>query len=140
MAYLPVIERSYLTEVQLTLAPGANQSVKFLDIPELSQRKHKVIIYSIECFNASDLATSPGSRTVVALLTGITVTFVQESTEDVLRYPCNDLRPGANSGLMRMFNKKRINIPSSYITIYNATGLNQNEVVLFNFIYAISNK
>ena len=128
---LPITERSYLTEVQLVNAPGNIQKVPFLDIPQL--RNVKTI--GIECFNVNDLAVSPNNNVVVATLVGMTVTFAIGSGEEVYQYPCNDLRPAFNSGLIRLFRDKVINFPKSYITIISNAGLNQNESVLFNIIY-----
>jgi hypothetical protein len=129
----PIIQRSYLAEIKLSLAPAANQRIFFLDVPEL--RAVNAMMTGIEVFDVNSLVTSPNGNPVVTAVTGIIVTFAEASTETVYQYPCFDLTPNNNSGLIRLFNKKKINLPKSYITILNSTGLNQNDAVVFNFIY-----
>lgn len=134
--YLPVAQRTYLTEIKLQNAIAVGQRIPFLDVPELSQRGLGAMIYAIECFNATDLSVSPNGNAVCPLVTGMVVTFAEEATETVFQYPCNDLRPANNSGLIRMFNNKKINLPKSYITLFSVAGIAQNQSVLFNFYYA----
>lgn len=131
MSYQPIIDRSYLTEIKLVNAPGAGQKVPFIDIPML----RGVYSIGVECFYSPQLTISPNSNTVVALVTGMVLTLTVNTTEEVFQFPCFDLVPGNNSGLIRMLHNKVINLPKSYITILDVTGLNQNESVLFNFIY-----
>lgn len=137
--YQPVIQNSYLAEIKLVNAPAAGQKVNFLDIPQLRDDprdpRRRVFTVGISCYNSSQLAVSPNSNTVVATLTGIVVTFAIHSTEEIFQIPAIDLNSATNSGLIRLFKDKVINFPKSYITILDATGLNQNESVLFNIIY-----
>jgi len=134
--YQPIIQRSYLTEIKLSTAPTANQRIFFLDIPELrDDEQGKVVIVGVECFNATSLITSPNLNAVVATVAGMTLTLTEQSTETIFQYVCSDLNPSANSGVIRMFNKKRINIPKSYITIFSIAGIAINQAVIFNFLY-----
>jgi hypothetical protein len=133
MSHQPIIRRSYLTEIKLSLAPSTNQRIFFLDVPEL--RAVSALVVGIECFNADYLTTSPNGNPVVSTVTGMILTVAESSTETVYQYPCQDLVPGVNSGLIRMFNNKPVNLPKSYITITNITGLNTGDSVIFNFIY-----
>lgn len=129
----PIIQRTYLTEIQLTQTPAAGQNPPFLNIPQL--RAENAIIQGIQCFDSDSLATSPSALTVVSVLSGIVVTLVEASTENVYKYPCTDLLPTANSGFIRVFKNKKIDLSKSYITILNAAGLSINQSVVFNFIY-----
>jgi hypothetical protein len=127
----PIAQYTYLAEIKLVNAPANGQKVPFLDIPQL--RNVKTI--GIECFKLTDLTISPNSNTVVSVLTGMVLTLAIQSAEDIYLYPCNDLNPALNSGLIRPFAEKKIDFPKSYITILDSTGLSQNESVLFNIIY-----
>lgn len=129
--YQPVINRSYLTEVKLVNVPSNGQKVPFLDVPQL----RNVFTTSITAYTATQLTTSPQSNIVVGSLVGLVLTLAIVNTEEVYQIPCIDLQPQSNSGLMRLFKNKQVNLPKSYITILDATGLNQNESVVFNFIY-----
>lgn len=131
--YQPVIFRSYLTEVKLVNPPTNGDKVPFLDIPQI----RNVRTIGIECFQRADLSVTPNSNVTVNLLTGMIVTFSVQSTEEIYQFPCNDLRPANNAGLIRLFKEKVINFPKSYITIMDNTGLSQNEAVLFNIIYQL---
>jgi hypothetical protein len=139
--FQPVLHFTYLTEIKLTNNPAANQVYKFADVPELRNKAVKqsgpIIIKtnSIQAYKRSDLTVTPNSNVTVNLLTGIVLTLQIGSTEEFFRYPCNDLNPAANSGVMRILANKEINLTNSYITILDATGLAQNDSVLFNFCY-----
>lgn len=129
--YQPIINRTYLTEIKLVNGPVAGQKINFNDVPQLRD----VVTVGLECFYNAQLTISPNSNTVVTLVTGLVLTMVVDTTEEVFQMPCIDLVPGSNSGLIRLFRNKVFNLPKSYITILDATNLNQNESVLFNFIY-----
>ena len=135
MSSQPIISNSYLTEIKLQSAPTANQRLKFLDVPELSQRMKGAMVIGVQCFNATNLTTSPNGFAVVPTLAGIVLTLVEESLESIYQYPCTDLQPSLNSGFIRMFNRKKINISKSYITIFDAVGIAVNQAVVVNFIY-----
>ncbi len=129
--YQPIIGRSYLTEIKLVNAPSVGQKVPFLDVPQL----RNVYTVGIECFTATQLTRSPNSNAVVTVVTGMVLTLAINNTEEVFQIPCIDLVPGSNSGLIRMFKNKIVNLPKSYITIFDTGVLAQNEAVVFNFIY-----
>jgi hypothetical protein len=131
----PIIQNSYLTEIKLSSAPAANQRIKFIDVPELSQRMKGALIVGVQLFNATALTTSPNGFAVVPTLAGIVLTLTEASLESIYQFPCFDLQPANNSGFIRMFNKKKINISKSYITIFDATGIAINQAVVVNFIY-----
>lgn len=129
--YQPIINRSYLTEVLFTNTPSVGMRVMFLDIPQL----RNVTTVGLECFTATQLTTSPNSKVVVTAVTGIVLTLAIGNVEEVFQVPCIDLVPGSNSGLIRLLKNKTINLPKSYITVLDATGLVIDTSVLFNFIY-----
>jgi len=129
--YQPIINRTYLTEVEFVNTPSAGGKFQFLDIPQLRGMQ----TVGLECFTATQLTTSPNSKVVVAAVTGLVLTLAIDNVEEVFQIPCIDLVPGSNSGLIRLFKNKIINLPKSYVTILNPAGLSINEVVLFNFIY-----
>jgi hypothetical protein len=137
--YQPVTDYSYLAEIKLVNTVAAGTRVPFLDIPQLRLLMKGVKTVGLQCMSRTDLTVSPNSNTVVNVLTGMVLTIAVEgsegSGEDVYQWPCNDLRSAVNSGLIRMLKDKRINFPKSYITILDATGLAQNEAVVFNIIY-----
>lgn len=126
----PIIEKSYLAELNIaTVSAGTNY--KFIDIPQLRD----AVVYGISAYSQADCLTSPNQKTVINAPANILVTFVIGEDEEIYQMAYNDLRPAYNAGLIRVFKDKRINFQKSYITITNATGLNNGESVLFNFIY-----
>lgn len=133
--YQPIIKKSYLTEIKLTLTPAVGTRIFFVDVPELSQREHEVYVTGIECFNATYLTQTPNGNTTVSTVAGLVLTVAEASTENVFQYPCTDLQPGLNGGFIRVFNKKKINLSKCYVTILDATSLSVNQAVLFNFLY-----
>lgn len=142
--YQPVIQNSYLAEIKLVNVPAAGQKVNFLDIPQLrddpSDPRRRVLTVGVSSYSAAQLTTSPNANTVVSTLVGLVATFAIHSTEEIFQIPVADLNSATNSGLIRLFKDKVINFPKSYITILDATGLNQNESVLFNVIYRRGNQ
>jgi len=133
----PIIDRSYLVELNITSATVGSQ-VTFQNVPELLG----VNIYGIQAFTATDLTFSPNGKTIIADIdaAGLVVTFVVDSTEEVYRYLYRDLRPGSNSGLIRLFRNKKINITKSYATILAVGTLAAAQSMMFNFIYSAPNR
>jgi len=132
MNYQPVIEKSYLVEINLgTLA--VQKQINFGFIPQLEGSQ----IYGISAFNASILSVSPNGSTVVSNngMTNLTATFYVGDNQDVYLIPVCDLASSNISGFIRTFNNKKLNLTKSFITINGVTNLNNNEAVCFNFIY-----
>jgi len=129
-----IIQNSYLVEVNL---PSVNlgQRYTFIDIPQL--RYNAVTMMGIEAFTSTQLATSPNNKTVISAAGSVNLvcTFVVDETEDIYQIPYYTLISGVNSGLIREFQNKRINLVKSYITVLNTTSLNANESAMFNFYY-----
>lgn len=128
------ILRSYLAEINLgSTVPSAQGQLQFQDFPQLRD----VVIYGIEAIDANVLATSPTNKTMVASLTGITVTIVDKfQKEKIQNYPTFDLNPFNTGGFYRDFVPFQLNLVKSYITIMNNSGLNANESICFNVFYA----
>lgn len=134
----PVIDYSYLVEVPITITPIAGNRIKFSDIPQLRDAVNKmkrVFTVGLEVLDSTSLTISPSGLTVVPSLTGLVLTLAIGSQEDIFQFPCSDLNPLNNSGLIRMLKDKIINWPNSYITILDATGLAINQAIVFNAFY-----
>lgn len=131
---MPIITNQYLVELNLpTISVG--QRYTFLDVPQL--RYNAVTIDGIESLTASQLATSPNLKTLVSStgMLGIVCTFVVDETEEIYQIPYFTLNAASNSGLIRDFQNKRINLVKSYATILNTTGLTAGQSLAFNFYY-----
>lgn len=128
----PIIERSYLTEVNLgTVSVG--RTINFQYIPELQD----VTVYGIQVYAGEDQQTSPNGAAVVpnAGLPSIAVTLVVGDDEIVTRQSCFDLRSANVAGFVRTYANQKINLVKSYITLVSVTGISNNQSILFNFIY-----
>lgn len=132
MNYQPVIEKSYLVEVNLGTV-SAQKQINFGFIPQLEGST----IYGIAAFNSSSIITSPNGNVVVSAagMTQLTVTFYVGDNQDVYLIPISDLASTNIFGFIRTFNNKRLNLTKSFITVNGTAGLGVNEAVVFNFIY-----
>jgi hypothetical protein len=111
----PIIERSYLVEVNLgTIAAG--RKINFQYIPQLEGAE----IYGIQSFTTAQLGTSPNNSPVIsgAGSTSIIVNFFVQDDEQVFQMPIADLNSELLSGFVRLFDNKKINITKSFITIF----------------------
>lgn len=128
------IKRTYLTEINLGSNPSVGQQIYFGDYAAV----RGAIIYGIMAGDNTILSKSPSNNTVVGLLTGLTLTLVQDpSLQRIYNYPVYDLNPANAGGFYRTFEPFPLNLVKSYITITDATSLNANESVLFNILYAL---
>lgn len=131
---MPIITNQYLVELNLpTISLG--QRYTFLDVPQL--RYNAVTIDGIESLTTTQLATSPNQKTVIsaANAVGIVLTFVVDETEEIYQIPYLSLNSGVNSGLIRDFANKRINLVKSYATILNVGSIAQGTSLCLNFYY-----
>lgn len=128
----PIIEKSYLVEVNLGTV-AVQKQVNFSFIPQLEGST----IYGIQSFSATQCALTPNGSTTVAAagLASLTVTFVVGDTQEIFLLPVADLNSPLIYGFIRMFNNKRLNLTKSYVTIQSTASVNNNEAILFNFIY-----
>lgn len=128
----PIIEKSYLVELNLGTV-AVQKQINFSFIPQLEGTQ----IYGIQSFSGNELFTSPNGSTVVSAagLSNLTVTFVVGDVQEVFLLPVADLNSPLIYGFVRMFNNKRLNLTKSFVTIQSIANVNNNESVLFNFIY-----
>jgi len=129
----PIINKSYLVELNLGATIGVGRQIYFPFIPELEGK----MIYGIQAFAAADMATSPNGQTVVsnAGLQCAMVTFFVGDQQDLYNVLVHDLRSVSNYGAIRQIVDKRINLTKSYIQLTSVASLSANQSFLFNFIY-----
>lgn len=129
----PIINKSYLVEINLGSTVGVGRQIFFPFIPELEGKT----IYAIQAFSSSDMSNSPDGASVVttAGLQGAMVTFFVGDQQDLYNVLVGDLRSVNNYGAIRHIADKRINLTKSYVQITNAGSLSANQSFLFNFIY-----
>jgi hypothetical protein len=128
----PITEKSYLVEVNLgTIA--VQKQINFAFIPQLEGST----IYGIQSFNATQITLSPNGSTPVSAtgIASLTVTFVVGDMQEVFLLPVSDLNSPLIYGFIRMFNNKKLNLTKSFVTIQSVANINNNEVILFNFLY-----
>jgi hypothetical protein len=128
----PITKRSYLVELNLGTI-GVQRQINFAFIPQLEG----ALIYGIQSFSISQVAASPNGSVVVssAGLASLTVTFVVGDTQDIYLLSVADLNSPLIAGFIRMFDNKKLNLTKSFVTIQSVANLNNNESVLFNFLY-----
>ena len=129
----PIVEKSYLVELNLGTVVGAQRQVNFQFIPQLKD----AIIYGVEVFSATQVSLSPNGAAVVSTLglADLTVTFAVGDDQDVFLQPIADLNPALVSGFIRMYNNKKFNLTKSFITMQGVANIAANQSVLFNFFY-----
>jgi len=128
----PITKRSYLVELNLGTI-GVQRQINFAFIPQLEG----ALIYGIQSFSISQVAASPNGSVVVssAALASLTVTFVVGDTQDIYLLSVADLNSPLIAGFIRMFDNKKLNLTKSFVTIQSVANLNNNDSVLFNFLY-----
>jgi len=133
----PIINNSYLVEVNLTTVANG-QRYYFLDVPTL--RAPYVFIQGIESYTDKEVALSPNNAPIITPAggTGLIVTLAVRETEEIYQMPYYTLYSSYNSGLIREFANKQINLTKSYVTILDATNLTAAQSCIFNFYYTIA--
>lgn len=125
--------RFYLAEINLTTS-SQNQRYYFADIPTL--RYGTIEVEAIVAFDADQLGLAPSGNTVVGAteVPGLTLTLsIADEEESVYQLPYYDLVPALNGGLIRLFNKTKINLVKSFVTITKASVVTQTHSCLFGF-------
>jgi hypothetical protein len=94
-------------------------------------------VYGLQCFVADDIAVTPTSKTVVSLAgaANLMVTLVVGQDQENFAMPYLDLRPASNSGLIRTFKNKLLNITSCFITLNSVANLAAGQSVYIQAIY-----
>lgn len=129
----PIIKNSYLVELNVGPSVAIQKSINFQFVPQLEKKQ----IYAIQVFSATNVSLSPNGLTVAsaAALADCTVTFMVGDNQELFLYALTDLNPLLNSGFVRMFNNKMLNLTKSFVTIQSTTTIAANDSILFNFIY-----
>lgn len=129
-----IIKRSQIVEAKLAGSLAVGNRYYFQDIPNLS--RNNIIIYGIEAFTDSQLATAPSGNTVVGASTGILVTLRDNKKQEFMyEVPYYTLIRANNAGLIVMMKPRIINLTDCYVTLTSTSGLTLNEVAAFNFYY-----
>lgn len=126
-----IVRNSYLAEVQITQTPSDGLRIYFQDIPQL----RNVHVIGVELFCRDGLSYSPNGNQLVTSLVGVGLTLAVDSTEKFYQWPARSLEASRNGGLIREFARVPINLPKSYITLFDSAGISQNESVCANFYY-----
>lgn len=129
----PIIKNSYLVELNVGASVAVQKQVNFQFVPQLERKQ----IYAVQVFSSTNVSLSPNGATVAsaAALADVTVTFMVGINQEVVLYALTDLNPLLNSGFIRMFNNKLLNLTKSFITIQSVATIAANQSLLFNFIY-----
>jgi len=127
------IKNSYLIEVNLgSTVPGAGANLTFQDYPQL----RNIYVTGVEVLDSSTCAISPSGRTVVSVLSGITLTLIDKFNQEQLKqYPAVDLNPEVRSGFYRDFVPFPLQLTKSFITILSTASLSANQSILLNIFY-----
>jgi len=134
-----IIKNTYGVELNLTTVTQGLRT-NFQDVPQL--RYNAVVITGIEAYTVSQLASSPTGKNIISTAgcQGISITLVVMDTEEVYQLPYYSLVSSLNSGIVKEFANKRINIVKSYATILNTTGINAGDSLYLSFMYVPSLK
>jgi len=128
-----VTQKYYSVEINLgSTVPGAGSNIPFPNVPQLQN----ALVYGIETFKSSQLATSSTGKTLVTSLTGLIATFYNKNFERVNLYPCYNLNTIDRYGIIPAFDPFVIDWQKSFVKITNTAGLNANESIVFGFHYS----
>ena len=112
-----LIKRSYLVEVNFSVAPANGNRVYLLDVPEL----RNVPIYGVEAFCSNELTYSPQFKVMAGSLKGVVLTLAYASDEKFQQWPCYSLEVSQNGGIVKEIKAQALDIPKCYVTIFDAT-------------------
>lgn len=131
-----IIHRSVLAEARITATPAIGQRFFFDDIPDIS--KNNIVVYGIIGYSATQLATSPQQRTVIAAagVPSIALTIVDaNNVQLVQQMPVYDTVRSLNGGFVATFDNLPMNLTRSYIEIMATTSLNSGESFVCELLY-----
>ena len=127
-----VTQKYYSVEINFgSVLPAAGSNIPFPNVPQLQN----ALVYGIETFTASELATSQTGKTLVSTLTGLLAVFYNKNYERINLYPTYNLNTIQRYGVIPEFEPFVIDWQKSFIKITNTTSLAANESVLFGFHY-----
>jgi len=133
-----IIKRSQLLEAQIVSTPAVGKKYQFTEIPNLS--RNNIIVYGIEAFTTTQLATTPNNNTPISSTaqTGLVVTLVDNNNKErIYQLPYYTAIRSLNGGFVLMFKPFILNVTRSYVQLTNTTGVSANQVAVFNIYYSI---
>ena len=133
-----IIKRSQIVEAQVVGTPATARKYQFLDVPNISQ--NNCLVYGLEVFTATQLATTPNNNTVIAAgsIDNVTVTLRDvNKREFIYQVPAYTLVRSNTGGFITMISPKVINLTDCYIQLTGTTGINTDEVLAANLYYSI---
>jgi hypothetical protein len=131
-----IIHRSVLAEARITATPAIGQRFFFDDIPDIS--KNNIVVYGIIGYSATQLATSPQQRPVIAAagVPSIALTIVDaNNVQLVQQMPIYDSVRSLNGGFVATFDNLPMNLTRSYIEIMATTSLNSGDSWVCELLY-----
>jgi len=127
-----------LLEAQIVSTPAVGKKYQFTEIPNLS--RNNIIVYGIEAFTTTQLATTPNNNTPISSTsqTGLVVTLVDNNNKErIYQLPYYTAIRSLNGGFVLMFKPFILNVTRSYVQLTNTTGVSANQVAVFNIYYSI---
>lgn len=131
-----ILKNSQLVTAEISGTPTVGRKYKFDDIPNLS--RNNIILYGIEAFSATQLATSPDGSDVISAADSIYVLVTlkdNQNNEFVYQMPYYDLIRSNNGGFVVLLEPKIINLTDCYVEITGAGALADGDKAVFNFYY-----
>lgn len=127
-----------MLEAQIVSTPAVGKKYQFTEIPNLS--RNNIIVYGIEAFTTTQLATTPNNNTPISSTsqTGLVVTLVDNNNKErIYQLPYYTAIRSLNGGFVLMFKPFILNVTRSYVQLTNTTGVSANQVAVFNIYYSI---
>ncbi len=134
--YNLAIDQSQLVEARITGDPAASKRYNFTEIPNLSRLN--IVLYALEVYSATQLAVSPGGRTVIAAADVDKIVITLKNIGNIqfmYQMPYFSLIRGNNGGFVAMIKPQIINLTDCYMQLTSPTGLAADEVAMINFYY-----
>ena len=129
------IERSYLTEILVTTAPGAG--VKYMFPSSLGDLNNETF-YAFEAYSSSEINATPLTYATPVPISGYRsamLVLLNDVDERVRQMPLINLIPQQNGGIQREFKPFKMNLAKCYIQLNSATGVTAAQGFVLNLIY-----
>lgn len=133
-----IIKRSQIVEAQVVGTPATARKYQFLDVPNISQ--NNCLVYGLEVFSATQLATTPNNNTVLAAadIDKVTVTLRDVNKREFMyQVPAYTLIRSNTGGFITMIQPRVINLTDCYIQLTGTSGIASDEVLAINLYYSI---
>ena len=131
-----IIPRSNLVEFPINTTPSSGMRCNAELIPSMGN--NNIILFGFELYTATQMATAPSGRTVVAASTapGTAFTLRDVNKMDILyNFPYYSGIRINTAGLYTIVKPRKINLTDCYALIISTTGLSANETFLANFYF-----